>query len=172
MAFGARRGLGRRRAAVLAVVIGLGSVAAPASAVHFYRGPGGGCSPADGMLAAEGADVETSADATVLVLHNTFNDTANGSPVTRIAVGDTVQWDWSSEHCHSVSASASSFYSGYHYPSAEPTTPALAPGLFHYPVPTSEATLMYRKTFTEPGTYQYVCEHHAAIGMVGTVIVE
>ena len=162
----------RQRAGVLLAVVAMGSAAVPASAVHFYRGSSGGCTPNDGMLAPEGTQVEAPADATVQVMHNTFNDSADATPVTRISVGETVQWEWLSAHCHSVRDNGGAFYSGYHYPAAEPTTPALAPGVFHYPVPESEATLVYRRTFTEPGTYVYVCEHHAAIGMVGLVVVE
>jgi plastocyanin len=159
---------------ILAVAI-LGMVAAPsAEAVHFYRGPGGGCTPAEGPV-TDDASASGSAAATVSVLHNTFNDFSNGTPITTIQAGEAIQWDWNSSHCHSVKFSdgPEAFYSGYHYPAPEPELgPAVAPGVFHFPVPDLTADLSYTHTFDTPGTYSYICEHHAAIGMVGTIIVE
>lgn len=145
------------------------------SAPHFFRG-GGGCTEADGNLTDDpGAPGE--AGATVLLLHNSFNDLASGTPVTRVAVGESVTWRWASLHCHSVTqgvagTSAGGFDSGYVYPTQAGEVPVL-PGFFHYPVPELEQQdLTYTHTFTEPGTFTYYCVHHTLIGMNGVVIVE
>lgn len=152
------------------LALAFGSVA-PAGAVHFYRGPGGGCTANDGALVEGGGEAPASVAAEIQVLHNTFNDAATGQPVTVVNAGDSVRWTWNSSHCHSVDGRPG-FYSGYHYPTADPETPAVLPGFFHYPVPDTTPTLSWTRTFTTPGTYRYVCEHHAAIGMVGTVVVQ
>lgn len=161
----------KRRMMAAVAVVALATVAgAPAGAVHFYRGPGGGCTPNDGALVEGDEPAPAAVAAEIMVLHNTFNDAATGSPVTVIDAGDSVRWTWNSPHCHSVDGRPG-FYSGYHYPTATPESPAVAPALFHYPVPDTTPTLSWTRTFDEPGTYRYVCEHHAAIGMVGTVVV-
>ena len=146
--------------------------ATPSLAVHVYRGPDSGCTPTDGPITDDATSAEGAAEATVLVMHNTFNDAANGTPVTRVRPGDVVEWQWWSAHCHSAWAGDGTFYSGFHYPTATPESPQAVPGFFDYPVPDDTPTLTYRHTFSSPGTYQYFCEHHQAIGMVGTVIVE
>ncbi len=146
--------------------------ASPAGAVHFYRGPDAGCTPAEGSL-GDPLDDGVEADAEVMMLHNTFNDAASGAPLTVIQAGESIRWTWNSEHCHSVTAAEEAFDSGFHYPAPTPDTPEAVPGLFHYPVPTFEETsLTYTRTFAEPGAYLYSCVHHAAIGMVGVVVVE
>jgi plastocyanin len=150
------------------VMVFVGVVLLPATAaVHEYRGPSGGCTPAVGEISdsAPNGPVVT----TVLMLHNTFNDLSTGLPLTVVHVGDAVRWTWNSEHCHSIQSA--SFYSGFHYPEPEPTTPPLLPGLFHYPVPTLSATLAYTHTFAQTGTFMYACEHHGVIGMQGVVLV-
>ena len=171
-------GLGRRdwgcdmlrRIGLLAAMVSLAVLtASPAGAVHFYRGPGSGCTPAAGEIRAEGDQAPVGAE--VLMLHNTFNDSSNLSPVTVVKAGQAVRWTWNSEHCHSVTAAA--FKSGYHYPAPEPSTPKAVAGLFDHPVPELEDTsLAYTYTFTEPGTFVYSCVHHATIGMTGVVVVE
>ena len=172
--------------AVAGAVALLAGVAGPALAFHLYRNLGGGCTPALGQLTDPGVTTAPAADATVLVMHNTFNDTSTGLPVTHIKAGQSVTWEWASAHCHSVQEKADGttpvaspgFYSGFHYPTAAPSTPQAVPGFFEYPVPelgvagTGSPTLSYTHTFTTPGTYTYICEHHVEIGMVGTVIVD
>ncbi|HVE94202.1 MAG TPA: plastocyanin/azurin family copper-binding protein [Acidimicrobiales bacterium] len=157
----------RRVLLVTAAVVGLlGTVVPSAGAVHFYRGTGQGCSAADGAL---GAAVTPAA--TVMLGHNTYHDPATGFlPVTVINAGEAVQWTWNSAHCHSVNGSG--FASGFHYPASTPTTPAVAPGALHYPVPEVAPTLSYTRTFPTAGTFQYSCVHHAAIGMAGIVVVQ
>jgi plastocyanin len=159
----------RRKATIAAAVLVLGMMAAPAHAIHEYRGPGGGCTPADGPTTDDAAASGPVA-ATISVLHNTFNDKATGLPQTHVKVGDSVVWEWASAHCHSVQAAG--FYSGFHYPTAEPESPHVLPGLFDYPVPDDTPTLSYRHTFTTVGSYSYACEHHASIGMIGTIVVD
>ncbi|HEX9696785.1 MAG TPA: plastocyanin/azurin family copper-binding protein [Actinomycetota bacterium] len=156
-----------RRISVMLALLAAFGVAAPAGAVHFYRGPGGGCTPADGALSDGGSGTVAG---TIKVLHNTFADAATGLPVTRIGAGEALTWTWNSAHCHSVQAAE--FYSGFHYPAPEPTSPALVSGVFDYPVLEENPTLSYTITFDTPGIYPYACEHHAAIGMNGLVIVE
>lgn len=165
-------------AIVFVVILFVLGFAAHSDAVHFYRGPGGECSPASGELTD---DPDTSGDgkadsgpveAEVVVLHNTFHDASSGTPVTRIEVGEAVRWNWNSSHCHSVRGSDGSFYSGFHYPEESPDSPEVAPGLFHYPVPDPSPTLSYVHTFEEPGKFLYDCEHHGQAGMQGLVIVE
>lgn len=173
--------LGRYRGVLAVALIGLVvlALAPAATSVHLYRGPGSGCSPASGEITDSPDGEHGEVNGTVMALHNTFNDQATLTPVTRIQAGEAVRWVWNSEHCHSIQSTDDGddegflFYSGFHYPAEEPSTPELAPGVFHYPVPTlEEPTLSYVHTFEEPGTYTYVCEHHGAIGMVGIVIVE
>lgn len=162
---------GARFTTALAALI-LVAMPSGAGAVHFYRGPGGGCTPASGSITD---DTRPSAPvaATVQMLHNSFNDTSNNTPITMIKVGQAVRWTWNSEHCHSVQAvePAAAFYSKFHYPTATPTTPPLNADFFAYPVPTMTPTLRYTHTFTAAGMFRYQCEHHATIGMVGVVIV-
>ena len=162
-----RRTRRARRGLVFAVAAAALVASGPAEAVHFYRGTGGGCAEAAGTIGATGQ----TPDATVLMLHNSYHDSTTGGPVTRIQAGQTVEWQWSSAHCHSATA-AGVFDSGFLYPTEAPESPQAVPGLVEYPVPDLTPALAYRYTFDAPGTYTYACVHHAAIGMVGTVIVE
>ena len=146
------------------------SMTAPAHAVHFYRGPGGGCTPKTGET-TDRAEPNGPVTATVRMEHNLFRDVATGGPITRVAIGDAVRFTWNSEHCHSADASEGSFTSGFHYPQATPTTPQVVPGFFEYPVLTDTPTLAFTHTFTTAGTFRYACVHHASIGMNGIVIV-
>src|SRR5207245_4070895 len=91
-----RRKLGRRGRTALAVtgaVVLLGGLAGPSLAFHLYRllanlQQPGHCTAASGQL----GDAVSGSAATVLVMHNTFNDTASGSPVTHIKAGESVTW--------------------------------------------------------------------------------
>lgn len=156
-----------RRLVLGLAVLGLFALASPpGSAVHFYRGPSGGCTPADGALgAAPSAD-----GAEVWMLHNTFLDLGTATPLTIIEAGESVTWRWASAHCHS--AFGADWTSGFHYPAPEPATPRVLPGLFDYPVPELAPTLSFTRTFDAPGAYTYACEHHQLIGMVGVVLVQ
>lgn len=151
-----------------------------AEAVHFYRSTDADCSAksgdtTDGDTTDEDTTVPEDVAAEVVLGHNTFHDTSNGTPVTTVEEGESVRWAWSSSHCHSVTAVPTDeegepvFDSGFHYPTEEPESPQAVPGAFEYPVPDPTPDLTYTHTFEEPGTYQYVCVHHGAIGMVGAV---
>ena len=164
-----------RRAAVATVAVAavLSLISPSAHAVHFYRGPGGGCTPTDGTITDDPENETGPITATVLMYHNTFHDRAQSyKPETRVKVGEAVLFTWNSAHCHSVKADDGSFYSGFHYPTTEPTSPRGVPGFFDYPALEQSPTLRYVHTFKKPGTYRYTCEHHGSIGMFGDVIVE
>ncbi len=136
-----------------------------AGAIHFYQGSGSGCQEAQPGHLGEGG----TGDRTVDVLHNTFNDASNGSPITTISAGDSVTWRWASVHCHSVSGTG--WDSGFYWPSGASTDVHAVPGFFDYPLPDDSPSLSYTRTFTEPGIHLYSCVHHAIIGMQGAVIV-
>ena len=161
----------RLRTSVTLLSLTLLVAVSPAGAVHFYRGSGGGCTPTEGAL-TDDASPSGPLGATVMLLHNTYNDTDTGLGITRIRAGESVTWTWNSAHCHSVTGANNAFDSGFHYPTPEPTSPRVVPGFFDYPVPESEAALSYTRTFTDPGVYRYSCVHHVAIGMAGLVVVE
>lgn len=178
------------RRMLTAAVAGLGLLlwlVPTADAVHFYRSEDGGCTAKSGETTdGPGEDpdarrgqqrgrVPEDVDAEVVLGHNTFHDTSNGTPVTTIEQGESVRWVWSSSHCHSVTAVPTDeegepvFDSGFHYPTEAPDSPQAIEGFFEYPVPDPTPDLTYSRTFEEPGTYQYFCVHHGAIGMVGAL---
>lgn len=159
-----------------------------ANAFHFYRSTDGGCSPFDGALTDDPPETVRTGESKVVVGHNTFSEGLGGSGFsveslltpteTRIKVGQSITWTWNSSHCHSVtstdmaSGTTRLFDSGFHYPTTPPESPQVAPGLFEYPVLDDTPTLSFTHTFTEPGTFNYFCVHHASIGMNGVVVVE
>lgn len=154
---------------ILMVALLVGALTAPAAeAIHFYRGPGGGCQPASGEIGESQNPGPKEAD--VQLWHNTFADGSTLSPVTTIKAGGSITWTWNSAHCHSVTFADSA--TGLRYPSKEPSTPRVVQGFFDYPVLETDPGLSFTKTFTTPGRFTYSCDHHAAIGMVGVVIVE
>ena len=180
---------GWTRAALLGATLMLavlGSVS-PANAFHFYRSTDGGCSPTDGPHTDDPVTTTPHVAATVVVGHNTFSAGLAGSGFdpqalltpteTRIKAGESITWTWNSSHCHSVtstdvvSGTTRVFDSGFHYPTAPPESPRVAPGLFEYPILDETPTLSFTHTFTTPGTYNYFCVHHTSIGMNGVVIV-
>ncbi len=79
--------------------------------------------------------------------------TINFSPeIVNIAVGDTVQWNWSSTTVgHSVTSGS--------YPTLS--------GLFDAGIHTAPFTFSY--TFTTAGTFDYFCKPHGEMGMTGQV---
>jgi plastocyanin len=147
-----------------------------AAAVHFYRGPGGGCTEANGALTDDPPGGTGPEGAIVTALHNSFADASNLAPLTFVDAGQAVTWKWASLHCHSITAGragvgSGQFESGVHYPTEAGSVPLL-PGLFHYPLPSLDPQLSFTHTLTEPGTYSYYCVHHWMIGMQGVVVVE
>lgn len=156
------------RLTVVVALLGALVTAPSAGAIHFYRGTGSGCSAASGELSDDIGSGTTTA--TVLMGHNSYHDASTGLPVTRIQAGESVRWTWNSAHCHSVSGPG--FESGFHYPTATPTSPRVVPGFFDYPVLEKDPTLAFTHTFNTPGRFNYACVHHGVIGMQGVVIVE
>ncbi|HET8628220.1 MAG TPA: plastocyanin/azurin family copper-binding protein [Thermomicrobiales bacterium] len=72
------------------------------------------------------------------------------SPATlTIAVGDTVTWRNTSDTVHTATSNDGVWDSG-----------DVQPGQ------------TFSFTFTKPGTYQYFCKYHRAMGMVGTIVVQ
>ena len=172
------------RTVISAMVLMAWCFASTAQAIHFYRGPDGGCTAATGELSddprdAQGKPIHGPVAAEIRLGHNYFHDgeavaTEAVAPAseTTIKAGEAIRWTWNSAHCHSVEANDGSFESGYHYPATAPESPQVAPGVFDYPILDETPTLSYVHTFDEPGTYDYFCVHHASIGMTGRVIVE
>jgi plastocyanin len=192
----------------------LAACVSSAYAFHLFRGDEkGGCSasggnftqpeccPASGQRTGDpvidGIRVGGPITASVLLLHNTFNEQQTLAPaVVVIHAGEAVEWKWASYHCHSVTGSfpftedggplaatgagTPLFDSGFLYPSDAPpagdmmglaATPGI-PGALDYPIPDLDhQTLSYVFTFNEPGYYPYHCVHHQDDGMVGLVIV-
>jgi plastocyanin len=160
-------------------------VASRADAIHFYRGPAGGCTPASGQLTDDPVDgagklIRGPIVTTIRMGHNYYHE-APSSPtegiqperVTTIKVGQAIRWTWNSAHCHSVqSDDGKTFKSGYHYPTTPPESPQVAPGAFDYPINDETPTLEYVHTFQKAGTFDYFCVHHDAIGMNGQIVVE
>jgi plastocyanin len=160
---------------LLAGAIALAAVN-PAWSFHLYRNTDGGCSAASGRLTDDprpkkkGRLKAVKPAATVMLLHNTYNDTATGLPITFIQKGQAVMWTWNSSHCHSVTGDP--FDSGFHYPKVAPTTPQAVPGFFEYPIPEQTAKLSFVHTFRTEGTFSYSCVHHNVVGMQGVVVVQ
>ena len=150
--------------------------ATSSDAFHFFRGDdaggcGSGCCPASGEIGEQSANI----GATVLVLHNSYNDEGTLLPlVVRITAGQAVQWKWASSHCHSVTSdTAGQFESGFFYPTDPPAGQMeVVHGFLDYPLPDPNPSLTYTHTFTTPGQYLYHCIHHQVIGMEGVVIVD
>jgi plastocyanin len=183
-------------------------------AFHQFRGDEkGGCStdegnftgppccPASGQRSDDPLIPDTNihitgpVGATVLLLHQSFNDAQSLAPgVVVIHAGEAVEWKWASYHCHSVTGSlpftdpgaplagagGTVFDSGFLYPSDTPpkadmmglaATPGV-PGALDYPIPDLDnQTLSFVHTFNDPGYFPYHCIHHQEIGMGGVVIV-
>ena len=165
-----------RRAFLLAVTVALvAGVTFPASAIHWYRGPGSGCTPNDGALTDDPAGTTQNVTAVVALGHNAFERGVGGTGFafggvkTTIKVGESVRWEWNSSHCHSVSSRGGLFNSGFHYPTQAPESSRVVPGFFEYPILDDTPTLTYTRTFTTPGVFPYFCVHHDSIGMNGSI---
>lgn len=77
--------------------------------------------------------------------------------------GETVEWRNTSVIGHTVTADAERV--------DDPTSvevPDDAERFHSGDIPAGE---IYRRTFTEPGTYRYVCLPHEHAGMIGTIVV-
>ena len=151
-----------RAVAVVAVIVLAYAQTPGAAAVHLFPlfpgDPTGDCAAG---LAADPGD----ADATVLVEGFFFLDSS-----VEIEVGQTVTWEWI-QYCHSVTST--SVPGG-----AQAFTTFGGDGSATGPVEGQDELLKpegdnatFSQTFTVPGTYEYICVHHASVGMTGTVVV-
>ena len=102
------------------------------------------------------------ASARVTVVGFNFIDDDTGSSTTEVGVGDAVTWSWLLDHCHSVTFEdpdlSTQGANGF-----MPEEPEL--------VRMSDDGDAFTVTFEQPGTYTYICVHHASVGMTGTVVV-
>jgi plastocyanin len=162
---GERIDSGRRARRALAIGVATAAAAvvpaAPAQAIHLFPlTPGFDPVGHDCAQALEQAPEAQSA-ATVATVGFNFLDEASRSSTTTIAAGESVTWRWLADHCHSVTFSDGSGTAGA--PGFQPAEPELV---------RFGAGDTYTVTFEDPGTYGYLCVHHAAVGMQGTIVVE
>ena len=80
-----------------------------------------------------------------------------------IKAGDTVKWTNPHNISHTVTFDPSK--------AATAANAALPPGVAPFDSGSVEEEGTFSHTFTEKGTYKYVCVYHEAMGMVGTVVV-
>ena len=80
-----------------------------------------------------------------------------------IKAGDTVKWTNPHNISHTVTFDPSK--------AATAANAALPPGVAPFDSGPVEEEGTFSHTFTEKGTYKYVCAYHEAMGMVGTVVV-
>jgi plastocyanin len=80
-----------------------------------------------------------------------------------IKAGDTVKWTNPHNISHTVTFDPSK--------AATAANAALPPGVAPFDSGPLEEEGTFSHTFTEKGTYKYVCVYHEAMGMVGTVVV-
>lgn len=105
----------------------------------------------------------TAADAEVTVRNFEFSDGDTGTPVTHVAVGDTVRWTWEGG-CHSVTQGVRGYGN-------EP----VGPSAFDSGVRCTSydedgtPTTTFTVTFDQPGAYKYFCRPHPQ--MEGLVVV-
>jgi plastocyanin len=83
--------------------------------------------------------------------------------VTKISVGDTVNWTNPAVVQHSVTFDPSM--------AVKPGNVVLPEGVAPFDSGEMEQDATFSHTFTVKGTYKYVCKLHEAMGMIGTVIV-
>lgn len=96
----------------------------------------------------------TAADGPVRVVAGPDGDFVFEPESLRVSPGTTVVWEWDSDD-HNVAPEATPegvTWTGYPEVVDRPNT--------------------YEHTFEESGTYEYVCEPHAAAGMEGTIVVD
>src|SRR5436305_5402606 len=118
------------------------------------------------LLAALGASAATPA----LAQAKTVEVSMAQSPKMRfipdtmtIKAGDTVKWTNPHNISHTVTFDPSK--------AATAANAALPPGVAPFDSGPLEEEGTFSHTFTEKGTYKYVCVYHEAMGMAGSVIV-
>jgi plastocyanin len=75
-----------------------------------------------------------------------------------VDVGETVTWTWDSPN-HNIVVSEQPAGASWNGTDGDGST-------------TYDAPHTYEFTFETPGTYEYYCQPHEGLGMVGTVVVE
>jgi plastocyanin len=153
----------RRRVGTLGVLVTAMLVpAAPASAVHLFPltptfDPAGhDC--AKNLVAPPPGSAET-----VSVSGFSFSD-ASGDSQTSVVAGQSITWRWGPDHCHSVTFGGS--LGGTK--GADGFQPAGQPELVRLNGPGNDS---FTARFDQPGTFDYLCVHHASVGMRGRVVV-
>lgn len=81
-----------------------------------------------------------------------------------VKVGDTVTWDNPSTVVHTATADPDKV--------ADPDNVSLPEGAEPWDSGFVQPGESFSHTFTEPGTYEYVCIPHEGVGMAGTIVVE
>jgi plastocyanin len=152
----------RRRVGTLGVLVTAMLVpAAPASAVHLFPltptfDPAGhDC--AKNLVAAPPGSA-----ATVSVSDFRFTD-SSGDSQTSVVAGQSITWRWGPDHCHSVT-----FGGGLGGTRGAPGFQPPQPELIRLNGPGKDSFTM---RFDQPGTFDYLCVHHASVGMRGRVVV-
>lgn len=146
----------------LAMALAVGALVVPAGAIHLFPlapgDPFGDCGstlqPDPGNSAGH-----------VGVGAFSFTDHSASGSTTQVKAGDSVTWVWEVPYCHSVTFQSNEVKS----------TDGGGPGGFDGSEPQLTKPEGSNKTFTtkfdKPGTYDYVCVHHASVGMTGQVVV-
>jgi plastocyanin len=152
----------RRRVGTLAVLVAAMLVpAAPASAVHLFPLTPS-FDPAGHDCAKNLVAAPPGSAATVSVSGFSFSD-SSGDSETSVVAGQSITWRWGPDHCHSVtfggSLGGTRGASGFQPPQPE---------LVRLNGPGQDS---FTLRFDQPGTFEYVCVHHASVGMRGRVVV-
>ncbi|AXG11748.1 halocyanin domain-containing protein [Haloplanus rubicundus] len=120
-------------------------------------GSGGGTPSFDGWMENvgnyDGVVDETGGDEVTVAVGAEGNGGAYafGPPAVRVSSGTTVVWEWTGQGAqHNVAAESGGFESDL----------------------SAEEGFTFEHTFSESGTYTYVCTPHRTLGMKGVVVVE
>ena len=152
----------RRRVGTLGVLVTATLVpAAPASAVHLFPLTPS-FDPAGHDCAKNLVAAPPGSAATVSVSGFSFTD-SSGDSQTSVVAGQSITWRWGPDHCHSVtfggSLGGTSGASGF-----QPPQPELVRL-------NGSGRDSFTLRFDQPGTFDYLCVHHASVGMRGRVVV-
>ena len=135
--------------------------AAPASAVHLFPLTPS-FDPAGHDCAKNLVAAPPGSAATVSVSGFSFSD-SSGDSETSVVAGQSITWRWGPDHCHSVtfggSLGGTRGAGGFQPPQPE---------LIRLNGPGKDS---FTVRFDQPGTFEYLCVHHASVGMRGRVVV-
>lgn len=129
-----------------------------ASAVHLFPATPG-FDPLGHDCAQNLLDAPDTSNAEVDVVGFNFVDGSSRTSTSTIEAGQTVTWTWLADHCHSVTFADDRGTQGDE--GFMPEQPQL--------VRVGDGGDSFTLTFDAPGTYEYQCVHHAAVGMTGVV---